>query len=273
MASPRRSDGTGTSSRDLLGTFEVKELGAFAIIFKNSFIDVLPLAEGASPEEAKIPFPLVRTKSMPILPRSKVDPDVAVSPKVDVDIVMDAPHDVGSIVAHQNRTGEVRVKSEKLHDTGGTGSVWNASLAGAGLELTLSIRTFLAQMRQLHQLLRSDDVPRGGSRLTQGCLEIGEAGLGVREATPERRTPGQVVRGAFRPKDHLSGGCITSDKQDHPLALQRKAGSGGPGTGSGGAVHLVAGPTGFVPAGPGYEAPEAAPDTRHRPSGYKPVWG
>lgn len=81
--------------------------------------------------------------------RSKVDPDVAVSPKVDVDIVMDAPHDVGSIVAHQNRTcvpclfhtrkvdgcrkgadcshchfcsaaearhrtGEVRVKSEKL---------------------------------------------------------------------------------------------------------------------------------------------------------------
>ncbi|CAJ1422646.1 unnamed protein product [Effrenium voratum] len=269
MASPRRSDGTGTSSRDLLGTFEVKELGAFAIIFKNSFIDVLPLAEGASPEEAKIPFPLVRTKSMPILPRSKVDPDVAVSPKVDVDIVMDAPHDVGSIVAHQNRTcvdgcrkgadcshchfcsaaearhrtGEVRVKSEKLHDTG------------------------------LHQLLRSDDVPRGGSRLTQGCLEIGEAGLGVREATPERRTPGQVVRGAFRPKDHLSGGCITSDKQDHPLALQRKAGSGGPGTGSGGAVHLVAGPTGFVPAGPGYEAPEAAPDTRHRPSGYKPVWG
>ena len=35
---------------------------------------------------------------------------------------------------------------------------------------------------QLHQLLRSDDVPRSGSRLTQGCLEIGE----VRSAMTSR---------------------------------------------------------------------------------------
>lgn len=88
------------------------------------------------------------------------------------------------------------------------------------------------------------------SRVTEGML--GE-GFSERARTPERRlTPGQVVRGNSRPrngpKDSLYGGCVTGDRQDHPTNLPRKAGSAGP---VGGAVHLVAGPTGFVPCGPG----------------------
>eukprot|EP00928_Gymnodinium_smaydae_P056035 TRINITY_DN39484_c0_g1_i1.p1 TRINITY_DN39484_c0_g1~~TRINITY_DN39484_c0_g1_i1.p1 ORF type:complete len:258 (+),score=21.60 TRINITY_DN39484_c0_g1_i1:62-775(+) len=88
---------------------------------------------------------------------------------------------------------------------------------------------------------------RAQSRLTEG--QLGE-GLAAREPTPERRrTPGQVVKGGSRPKDNLTAGCLTSDKQDHPMALPRRAGSCGPGVGSGGSGHLVAGPMGFVPAG------------------------
>mmetsp|Transcript_64559 Transcript_64559/g.151280 ORF Transcript_64559/g.151280 Transcript_64559/m.151280 type:complete len:241 (+) Transcript_64559:79-801(+) len=126
---------------------------------------------------------------------------------------------------------------------------------------------------------KSDDISvRSGSRITQGNLELGEGGLGAREPTPERRSvPGQVLRGGLRPKDHLSGSaCVTSDRQDHPLALPRKAGSAGPGTGSGGSVHIIAGPTGFVPAGEGYEVDfeVAAPLAQKAgSSGYKPVWG
>lgn len=96
---------------------------------------------------------------------------------------------------------------------------------------------------------------RTSSRLTEGCL--GE-GFSVREPTPERRrSPGQIVRSSSRPKDSLSGGaCIASDRVDHPLNLPRKAGSAGAGVGSGGSVHLVAGPCGFVPAGSNVESQE-----------------
>jgi len=88
---------------------------------------------------------------------------------------------------------------------------------------------------------------RSNSRLTEGAF--GE-GFSIRESTPERRhTPGQVLRGNSRPKDNLTAGCLTSDKQEHPLQLPRKAGSGGYGVGSGGAGSLVQGPMGFVPAG------------------------
>lgn len=90
--------------------------------------------------------------------------------------------------------------------------------------------------------------PRAISRITEGGLC---EGMGVREPTPERRrTPGQVVRGGLRPKDNLTGGCLTADKQDHPLALPRKAGSRGPGVGSGGSCHLVVGENGLMPRGP-----------------------
>ncbi|CAK8987415.1 unnamed protein product, partial [Durusdinium trenchii] len=119
---------------------------------------------------------------------------------------------------------------------------------------------------------RSDGERARQSRVTQGHLEMGEAGLGGREGTPERRAPGQVVRANLRPKDHLSGGCIASDRQEHPLALPRKAGSGVAGTGSGGPVHLVAGPNGLVPTGPEeVNMPQEVP--RSLPEGYKPVWG
>eukprot|EP00927_Polykrikos_kofoidii_P061023 TRINITY_DN55913_c0_g1_i1.p1 TRINITY_DN55913_c0_g1~~TRINITY_DN55913_c0_g1_i1.p1 ORF type:complete len:241 (-),score=28.61 TRINITY_DN55913_c0_g1_i1:81-803(-) len=89
---------------------------------------------------------------------------------------------------------------------------------------------------------------RSLSRLTDSAL--GE-GFTQREPTPERRrrTPGEVVRGGCRPKDNLTSGLLTADKQDHPLALPRKAGSCGAGVGSGGAGHLVQGPLGFVPGG------------------------
>lgn len=124
---------------------------------------------------------------------------------------------------------------------------------------------------------RSDaEARRVSSRLTSGHLEIGEAGLAVREATPERRMPGEVLRAHLRPKDHLTGGCITSDKPEHPLALPRKAGSGAPGTGSGGPVHLVAGPYGFMPAGPGMEPLPSSPETdsvQVEPTCYRSVWG
>mmetsp|Transcript_19372 Transcript_19372/g.42284 ORF Transcript_19372/g.42284 Transcript_19372/m.42284 type:complete len:237 (+) Transcript_19372:123-833(+) len=96
------------------------------------------------------------------------------------------------------------------------------------------------------------DAPqRGPSRITESAFEAG-GGFAQRAATPERRnTPGQVVRGGLRPKDNLSGGAlITADRQDHPLALPRKAGSAAPGTGSGGSGHLIAGPNGLVPLGP-----------------------
>lgn len=90
--------------------------------------------------------------------------------------------------------------------------------------------------------------PRAPSRITESAFIDG---LGMREATPERRrTPGQVVRSGIRPKDSLQSGCVASERCDHPLGLQRKAGSAGAGIGSGGCVHIVAGPNGFVPAGP-----------------------
>lgn len=94
------------------------------------------------------------------------------------------------------------------------------------------------------------------SRITESSF--GE-GLMERAPTPEqssrrssrRSTPGQVVRAGSRPKDSLSGGgCITSDlPSEHPLALPRKPGSESASVGSGGAVHIVPGPTGFVPMG------------------------
>eukprot|EP00931_Biecheleriopsis_adriatica_P009584 TRINITY_DN110650_c0_g1_i1.p1 TRINITY_DN110650_c0_g1~~TRINITY_DN110650_c0_g1_i1.p1 ORF type:complete len:259 (-),score=46.77 TRINITY_DN110650_c0_g1_i1:58-795(-) len=128
---------------------------------------------------------------------------------------------------------------------------------------------------------KCDEQPaRSVSRLTQGNLEVNEAGLGGREATPERRsTPGQVLRAGLRPKDNLSGvACMAGDKQDHPLALPRKAGSAAAGVGTGGSVHLVAGPNGFVPAGPGYEddlqmQAQAKLGAAAAPSGFKPLWG
>jgi len=96
----------------------------------------------------------------------------------------------------------------------------------------------------------SDSRPRAVNVRITGS-SFGE-GLGVRETTPERRrVPGQVLRSGVRPKDSLSGGgCVASDRAEHPLNLPRKAGSAGAGVGSGGSVHLVAGPTGFVPMGP-----------------------
>mmetsp|Transcript_70401 Transcript_70401/g.142545 ORF Transcript_70401/g.142545 Transcript_70401/m.142545 type:complete len:242 (+) Transcript_70401:68-793(+) len=123
-----------------------------------------------------------------------------------------------------------------------------------------------------------DGVRPRGSRLTEGHLELGEGGL--QPLAPEVSAPriergcAQVTRANIRPKDHLSGGCITSDRPEHPLALPRKAGSGAPGTGSGGPVHLVPGPNGFVPAGPGME-PEAPVEKPRRLGGesYRPVWG
>ncbi|CAE8734736.1 unnamed protein product, partial [Polarella glacialis] len=114
------------------------------------------------------------------------------------------------------------------------------------------------------------------SRRTDSSVVMTEAGFAPREPTPERRTtPGQVVRGGYRPKDNLSFGCLAADNfADHPLNLPRKAGSGASGVGSGGAVHLVAGPMGFMPAGPGYDAGyEAAPPLRVAPTSFKPLWG
>lgn len=93
--------------------------------------------------------------------------------------------------------------------------------------------------------------PRAQSRLTEtsGAGEV--FGPGKRERTPEpRRTPGQVVRSGIRPKDSLATGLVSAEPPDQPLGLLRKAGSGAAGVGSGGSVHLVAGPCGFVPAGP-----------------------
>lgn len=93
------------------------------------------------------------------------------------------------------------------------------------------------------------------SRITESSM--GEDLCERRTPTPDRgsssrrSTPGQVVRSNMRPKDNLSGGCITSDKfTDHPLSLPRKAGSAAPGIGSGGSCHILQGPNGFVPFGP-----------------------
>uniref|UniRef100_A0A7S4SDN4 Uncharacterized protein n=1 Tax=Alexandrium monilatum TaxID=311494 RepID=A0A7S4SDN4_9DINO len=113
------------------------------------------------------------------------------------------------------------------------------------------------------------------SRVTSG--QLGEGFL-AREPTPERRTsPGQVVRGGVRPKDSLSGGgCLASDRPDHPLALPRKAGSCGPGVGTGGSGHIVQGPNGFVPAGPvDFDVEVEAPVPLKRASSgqFRPVWG
>mmetsp|Transcript_100158 Transcript_100158/g.312059 ORF Transcript_100158/g.312059 Transcript_100158/m.312059 type:complete len:232 (+) Transcript_100158:116-811(+) len=122
----------------------------------------------------------------------------------------------------------------------------------------------------------SNEQQRASSRLTEGQL-AGEGFL-VREPTPERRTsPGQVVRSGSRPKDSLSGvGCLASDRPDHPLALPRKAGSCGPGVGTGGSGHLVPGPNGFVPAGPedlDVEPEVRAPPKRANSREFRSVWG
>jgi hypothetical protein len=124
------------------------------------------------------------------------------------------------------------------------------------------------------------EAPRSYSRLTESSM--GEVfGMGSREATPERRrTPGQVVRGGLRPKDSLAGGgCVATDKQDHPLALPRKAGSAQPGVGTGGSGHLEIGPLGFVPQGPGpaddtfYRMETAERGPAREAVQFRPVWG
>lgn len=93
--------------------------------------------------------------------------------------------------------------------------------------------------------------PAQPSRITESCF--GE-GLCERESSSRdsrRGTPGQVVRSGIRPKDNLSGGCVTSDQiPDHPLNLPRKAGSASAAVGSGGSCHIFQGPNGFVPLGP-----------------------
>mmetsp|Transcript_54070 Transcript_54070/g.86014 ORF Transcript_54070/g.86014 Transcript_54070/m.86014 type:complete len:244 (-) Transcript_54070:104-835(-) len=92
------------------------------------------------------------------------------------------------------------------------------------------------------------------SRITESCFA---EGLCERAPTPERSsssrrsTPGQVVRTNLRPKDNLSGGCVTSDRpSDHPLNLPRKVGSASQAVASGGSCHILQGPNGFVPVGP-----------------------
>mmetsp|Transcript_80043 Transcript_80043/g.158566 ORF Transcript_80043/g.158566 Transcript_80043/m.158566 type:complete len:228 (-) Transcript_80043:77-760(-) len=123
--------------------------------------------------------------------------------------------------------------------------------------------------------LRQRSVP---SRVTESIL--GEGFL-AREPTPERRTsPGQVVRSSVRPKDNLSSGCITADRQDHPLNLPRQAGSAPAGVGTGGVGHIAQGPFGFVPQGPfdfygeQTEVPGAHQARRSSSKGaFKPVWG
>merc|ERR1719316_614042 len=107
---------------------------------------------------------------------------------------------------------------------------------------------------------------RGTSRLTEGGLGEGfvprdEPRLqrsSSRGATPERREPGQIVRGGYRPKDHLSSGCIAAERHDHPLNLPRPMGSVPKERGSGGADNLVQGPDGIMPYGVDHE-PEVAP--------------
>lgn len=96
------------------------------------------------------------------------------------------------------------------------------------------------------------------SRITESCF--GEGLCERFTPTPDREsssrgsrrsTPGQVVRSNYRPKDNLSGGCVSSDKPgDHPLNLPGKASRAGPGVGSGGSCNIMQGPNGFVPLGP-----------------------
>lgn len=92
--------------------------------------------------------------------------------------------------------------------------------------------------------------PRARSRITESVFGDG---FSVRESTPKRcRSPGGLARltgaSVLRPKDNLTGGCVTSDAQAHPLRLPRIPGSCGYGVGSGGAGSLIQGPMGFVPA-------------------------
>mmetsp|Transcript_69405 Transcript_69405/g.224441 ORF Transcript_69405/g.224441 Transcript_69405/m.224441 type:complete len:227 (-) Transcript_69405:73-753(-) len=137
------------------------------------------------------------------------------------------------------------------------------------------------QSTSLHSGVACVPVPAEPSRAVPSRVTESSLGEGFlsREPTPERRsTPGQVVRSGVRPKDSLSGGgCLASERQDHPLNLPRKAGSGAPGVGSGGSGHIVQGPNGFVPQGPGFEdeAPEAAPARRggQQQGAFRPVWG
>lgn len=99
--------------------------------------------------------------------------------------------------------------------------------------------------------------------------------LSMREPTQERRSaPGQVVRGNFRPKDNISGGCVVADKPaTDPLGLLRKPGVGSAGDGSGGPSHLVPGPCGLVPAcaQDAYSDEEGVEQTRGSVP-YRPVW-
>merc|ERR1712217_271391 len=99
--------------------------------------------------------------------------------------------------------------------------------------------------------------------------------LTMRAPTPERRsTPGQVVKGGYRPKDQLGGGCVVADKPAaDPMGLPRKVGSGNAGVGTGGCGHLVQGPCGFVPAS-GQEQEEHVESLpcAQRVVPFKPVW-
>jgi len=102
--------------------------------------------------------------------------------------------------------------------------------------------------------------------------------LSQRAPTPERRsTPGQVVKGGYRPKDSLAYGCIVADKPaTDPMGLPHQAGSGGAGVGSGGSGHLVAGPTGFVPKCSWDEdlpTDATAVPRNTGPTPFRPVWG
>merc|ERR1712187_98544 len=93
--------------------------------------------------------------------------------------------------------------------------------------------------------------PRPRSRITESAFGDGFA---VRESTPERRrSPRELARltgvAVLRPKDNLTGGCVTADAQAHPLRLPRIPGSCGQGVGSGGVGSLIQGPMGFMPGG------------------------
>jgi len=109
------------------------------------------------------------------------------------------------------------------------------------------------------------------SRIGESCFGQGMCERPRSGSLSRRSTPGQVVRGNNRPKDNLSGGCVTSDKDvDHPLNLPGKASRAGAGRGSGGDCNIIQGPNGFVPRGPQDTFMQMAPRSSSRDSGQRP---